>query len=112
MVSLRDAEGKAAEIGMWLATSLDRVTLEGVRRVLGGEAEARVYRLEEGLYQVEILYPPGSGRVALVVILVEQPGWVSPVTYLGHSIRDMEAFRGLYEAVREDMERWRASQGA
>ncbi len=111
-VTLKNAESKAAELGMWIASSLERVDEEGLRRLLGAEAEARVHDLGDGLHQVELIYPPGSGKVALIVILVEQPGWVSPVTYLGHSIQDMEAFKNLYEALEEDMERWRATQHA
>lgn len=111
MVSLRDAEGKAAELAMWIATSITRVSEDEVRRVLGGHAGVRVYRLEEGLYQVEIYHPPEAAKPALVVVLVEQPGWVSPVTYLGHSIQDLEAFRRLFEEVSDDMEKWRATQG-
>jgi len=111
-VTPRNAESKAAELGMWIASSLEKVDEESLRRLLGAEAEARIYNLGDGLHQVELIYPPGSGRAALVVILVEQPGWVSPVTYLGHSIQDMEAFKNLYEALEEDMERWRAAQRA
>ena len=109
MVTVRDAEARAAELGMWIASSISRVTVEEVKRVVGAHAEVRVYSIHEGLYQVE-LYEPETGRKALVVILVEQPGWVSPVTYLGHSIQDMEAFSRLYEELRDDMERWRATQ--
>jgi hypothetical protein len=116
LVSLRDAEGKAAELAMWIASSIREVSEEEVRRVVGGHAGVRVYRVDEGLYQVELYYPPeaaGEGRKpALVIVLVEQPGWVSPVTYLGHSIQDMEAFSGLFEELQDDMERWRATQQA
>ncbi|NOZ89398.1 MAG: hypothetical protein GXO15_05680, partial [Crenarchaeota archaeon] len=70
--------------------------------------EAEVEEVEEGLYQVT-LRDPRTGRPFLVVILAYSPGWVSPVTYMGHGVLDEELLRSLYPRI---VERLRSSSSS
>ena len=89
-------EEKAARIGFAIASRITRVSKEDIQGVIRDLAKVEVYRVEEGLYQVDLL-DPETGRRALVVLLAEAPGWASSVVYMSHSITDLDAFNKLYD---------------
>ena len=103
----RLAEEMAAEIGMELAVRLRRVSKEDIERLLAGTVRAEVEEVEEGLYQVTLI-DAETGRPFLLVVYTFNPSWVSPVTYMGHGILDLDLLRKHYEKA---MELLRASQG-
>ena len=99
-------EEAAARIGMWLASVLEEVDGEHLRRVLGASGSARVLRGGDGVYLVELR--DDKERPALLVVLAEQPpGWPTRLAYVGHTILNAEALGRLYASLRDEMEKWR-----
>ena len=93
----RLTEEMAAEVGMYIASRLQKVDAESIKALLPEGYTVEVEEIEEGLYQATIRTADGEG--VLVVLFNFNPSWVSPVTYMGHGVLSLEGVRRLYEKL-------------